>query len=153
MLKCLEELTSHYDIRPFYDSTSLGTLIQRAGEKTQGLLRARLLTDEANRIAGWYMFCCKPGGLAEVLQVVAREDCRQEVVAQLAGDAKNHGAIAVVGRLEPGLAEGLANQFSLFFRRKHMMLVHSRFPEILSAIHSGQAFITRLEGEWCLRFS
>jgi hypothetical protein len=153
MLKCLEELTSHYDIRPFYDSTSLGTLIQRAGEKTQGLLRARLLTDEANRIAGWYMFCCKPGGLAEVLQVVAREDCRQEVVAQLAGDAKNHGAIAVVGRLEPGLAEGLANQFSLFFRRKHLMLVHSRFPEILSAIHSGQAFITRLEGEWCLRFS
>jgi hypothetical protein len=33
------------------------------------------------------------------------------------------------------------------------MLVHSRSPEILQAIHSGTAFISRLEGEWCLRFS
>jgi hypothetical protein len=152
ILNGLDELTSKCDIRPSYERSSLAALIERAGGKAQGMLRARLLRGEGNRIAGWYMFCCKPGGLAEVLQIASREDCRQGVVAHLISDAKDHGAIAAVGRLEPGLAEAFANQFSLFFRRQHMMLVHSRCPEVLSAIHSGRAFITRLEGEWCLRF-
>jgi hypothetical protein len=91
--------------------------------------------------------------LAEVLQIASREDRQQEVVAHLASDARAQGAIAVVGRLEPGLAEPLANHFTLLFRRKYFMLVHSRFPEILSAIHTGDAFISRLEGEWCVRFA
>jgi hypothetical protein len=31
-------------------------------------------------------------------------------------------------------------------------LVHSRDPEIMAAIHRGEAFLSRLEGEWWLRF-
>ena len=153
MLACLDEVTSQYHLRPYYDWPSLGILFQRAGRNAHGVLQARLLRDQTSRVAGWYLFCCRPGGLAEVLQIASREDCHQSVVAHMASDAKNRGAIGAVGRLEPGLAEGLANQFSFLFRRKQIMLVHSRFPEILSTIHSGKAFISRLEGEWCLRFA
>ena len=32
------------------------------------------------------------------------------------------------------------------------MLIHSRQPELLDAICRGDAFLTPLEGEWCMRF-
>jgi hypothetical protein len=31
-------------------------------------------------------------------------------------------------------------------------MVHSNKPELLHAIHRGDAFLTRLEGEWWMRF-
>jgi hypothetical protein len=153
MLAGLNDMTPNCRLRPFYEPGSLGELIQRAGERTPGILRATLLRDSASRVAGWYLFHFVRGGLAEVLQIASREDCRQQVVAHMATDARKLGAIAAVSRLEPGMAAPLANQFCLLFRRKHLMLIHSRFPDILDAIHSGQAFISRLEGEWCLRFA
>ena len=153
MLRCIEEITPQCRLRPRYDRGSLSALIESAGKKVKGSLRGVLLRDDGRRVAGWYLCHCAANGLAEVLQVASRMDCQHEVVTHLTSDAKAHGAVAVVGRLEPGLSEPLANQFCLLFRRKRLMLVHSRFPEILSAIHSGQAFISRLEGEWCLRFA
>jgi len=154
MLTCLNEVTPQFQLRPHYDCASLDTLIACAAEKAcHGSLRKILLRDKQNHIAGWFLYHCKPGALAEVLQIASREDCHLDVVEHLSADARAHGALAVVGRLEPGLAEPLANRFCLLFRRKCAMLVHSRFPEILCAIHSGRAFISRLEGEWCLRFA
>jgi hypothetical protein len=152
MLRCLNEITPQCQLRPYYDYASLANTIERAAKKS-GSLRKVLLRDRETQIAGWYVYHCRPGGLAEVLQIVSREDCQVQVVAQMSCDAREHGAIAAVGRLEPGLAEPLANRFCFLFRRKYAMLVHSRCPEILSAIHSGQAFISRLEGEWCLRYA
>jgi L-amino acid N-acyltransferase YncA len=153
MLDCLNEITSQCQLRPRYDCASLHALIERAEKTRHGSLRKILLRDQENRLAGWYLYHCEPGGLAEVLQIASREDCHIDVVGHLSSDARAHGALAVVGRLEPGLAEPLAHRFCLLFRRKYAMLVHSRFPEILCAIHSGRAFISRLEGEWCLRFA
>jgi len=154
MLTRLSEVTPHFQLRPHYDCASLAALIGRAAGKAKyGSLRKTLLRDKQNQVAGWYLYHSKPDALAEVLQIAARQDCQLDVVAHLSADAKSHGALAVVGRLEPGLAEPLANRFCLMFRRKCTMLVHSRFPEILCAIHSGRAFISRLEGEWCLRFA
>jgi hypothetical protein len=151
MIEYLNKATRQCQLRPYYDEISLATTIQRAAQR-KGALRKVLLKDKANDIAGWYMYHYEPGGLAEVLQIVSQEDYQIPVIAHLSSDARDHGATAAVGRLEPGLAGPLANRFCFFFRRKHAMLVHSRFPEIISSIHSGQAFISRLEGEWCLRY-
>jgi len=153
MIAYLNDVTPQCQLRPYYDGVSLVSLLERAGEKAQGSLRRVLLKDQANKVAGWYLCHCRPGGLAEVLQIASREDCHQDVFGRLALDARDNGALALVGSLEPGLAAPLANQYCLLFRRKYVMLVHSRLPEILSAIHSGRAFISRLEGEWCLRFA
>jgi hypothetical protein len=151
MIEYLNKATRQCQLRPHYDHSSLNAMIQRAAQK-KGSLRKVLLRDEANDVAGWYLCHCEPGGLAEVLQVVSREDCQTQVIAHLSCDARDHGATAAVGRLEPGLAEPLANRFCFLFRRKCAMLVHSRCPEIIYSIHSGQAFISRLEGEWCVRY-
>ena len=40
----------------------------------------------------------------------------------------------------------------LFHHRGYWMLVHAHSPELLAAIACGNAFLTRLEGEWCMRF-
>jgi hypothetical protein len=154
MLTCLSEVTPDFQLRPHYEFGPLSEIIERAGRSTtDGSLRKVLLRDGEKRVAGWYLYHWEPGGLAEVLQIASRADCRADIVEHMASDARMQGATALVGRLEPGLAEPLANRFCLLFRRKYAMLVHSRFPEILSAIHSERAFISRLDGEWCLRFT
>jgi len=45
-----------------------------------------------------------------------------------------------------------AGKYCLFHRRGYWTLIHSKKPDLLEAIHRGDAFLTRLEGEWCLRF-
>src|SRR5262249_44702315 len=73
LLECLNALTHHCRLRPHYDSRSLSALIHRIEQKTKhGELRRVLLRDEADNVAGWYLYQAKPGGLAEVLQVAAR---------------------------------------------------------------------------------
>ena len=155
MLACLDDLTPQYKLRPRYDCVSLNELIECAGRKSNGggPLRKVLLRDSENGVAGWYLYYREANGLAEVLQITSREDNQTDVVEHMAADARTHGANALVGRLEPGLAQPLANRFCLLFRRQYAMLVHSRFPEIRDAIHSQGAFISRLDGEWCLRFA
>jgi hypothetical protein len=66
--------------------------------------------------------------------------------------ARLDGASALAGRMEPHMGTALASQLCLLYGRQYSMLVHSRDPEVLNAIHSGKAFISRLDGEWCLRF-
>jgi len=153
MAACLNDVTPDFELRPHYEFGPLTKIIERAGRSSiHGSLRKVLLRDDQNGVAGWYLYHCVAGGLAEVLQIASRSDSRIDVVAHMASDARTQGATALVGRLEPGLAQPLANRFCLLFRRMYSMLVHSRFPEILSAIHSERAFISRLDGEWCLRF-
>jgi hypothetical protein len=154
MLACLHKVTADCALRPQYSEASLGALLERAGRKTgRGALRGVLLRSRENDVAGWYLYYCNGDRLAEVLQIAARAGSHSQVIEHLTSDARRFGAIAVVGRLEPGLAEPLANRFCLLFRRKYAMLVHSRSSEILAAIHSGRAFISRLDGEWCVRFA
>jgi hypothetical protein len=61
-------------------------------------------------------------------------------------------ALASPGRLEPRFTADFAPTYCLFHPRLCWMLVHSRDAEVLQAIHSGDAMLTRLEGEWCMRF-
>jgi hypothetical protein len=48
--------------------------------------------------------------------------------------------------------EELTQRSSFFLRNGSWTLAHSRNPELLAPIFSGNAFFSRLDGEWCLRF-
>jgi len=71
---------------------------------------------------------------------------------RLLADAWHHGATAVCGRVDPRYAQELSNRHSWFRREGTWTLVHSPHADIMAAIHRGDAFLTRLEGEWWLRF-
>ncbi len=139
-------------LHPEYDAASLGRMLDDAArQNAQGALQAVLLRS-GRQVAGWYLYCLDRRGTAEVLQVGYRRGHREEVIDHLFNKARLDGASALAGRMEPHMGNALANQLCLLYRRQCSMLVHSRDPEVLNAIHSGKAFISRLDGEWCLRF-
>jgi len=61
------------------------------------------------------------------------------------------GAVAVSGQMDPAAFQALAARRCMFHHDGiSWFLIHSRDPEVLAAIHRGDAFLTRLEGEWCI---
>jgi len=137
-------------LRPEYDTRSVTWLLERLAAKTgRGEFRKVMLRDVRGETAGWYLYYLNAGELSEVVQIAARPDSSGEVVAHLLGDAWRGGAAAVSGQLDPGAAHTAPDRYRLFHHDgRAWMLIHSRDPAVLAAFHRGDAFVTRLEGEW-----
>lgn len=153
MLTHLREMTKGCALQPVYGTRSLDWLLHQSSlKKRHGALRARAVLDAGRQPIGWYIYYLQPGGVSEVLQVCARTGCFPSVLERLLADAWRQGAAAVRGRLDPRYAQELSDRHSWFRREGTWTLVHSRHADLLAAIHRGEAFLSRLEGEWWLRF-
>ena len=153
MLSHLPDLLHGYALQPVYGGRSLPWLLEQASRKTQqGKLRARAVHDGERKLIGWYLYYLQAGGMSEVVQVVARNGSFDRVLRQLLMDAWRQGATAVRGRLDPGFVQEISDQHCWLRTDGTWTLVHSRHPEIMAAFHWGDAFLSRLEGEWWLRF-
>jgi hypothetical protein len=140
-------------LHPEYDAAFLGQIFEDAAQpKEDWSLQHALLRSHDGRVAGWFLYCLNRQGAGEALQVGYRNGHRAEVIDHLFSHARCNGAASLAGRFEPHIGKALANQGCLLYRREYSMLVHSRDSQVLDAIHSGKAFISRLDGEWCLRF-
>ena len=154
LLACLPEFTRDRAVRPVYDNHSLKWLFDVLAQRSEhGLFQKVALRDTAGKIVGWYLYYLKRGGIGEVMQVGAKKSSVKEVLDHLFYHAWRHGAVALTGRLDPQFIQELADRSCVFHHRGQWVLVHSNNPELLQAIHCGDAFLTRLEGEWCMRFS
>jgi hypothetical protein len=71
---------------------------------------------------------------------------------RLLADAWRHGAVAVRGRLDPRHVQELSDQHCWLRQEGPRTLAHSRDAEIMAAIQLGDATLSRLEGEWWMRF-
>ena len=153
MLACLPDILKGSALQPAYDASSLAWLLRQSALKTRhGKLRSRLVRDRAAGPLGWYLYYLQPGGASEVLQVAAREGAFDRVLQRLLADAWHGGATAVRGRLDPRFVQELSDRHCWFRREGTWMIAHSRHSEVMHALHRGEAFISRLEGEWWLRF-
>jgi hypothetical protein len=140
-------------LRPVYDVETLRNLLADSNQPLHdGRVHAALLRLSDGRVAGWFVYAFDRTGMGEVLQIAAQESYLSDVGYHLFSHACRNGVAALAGRLEPHSSKAISGRLGLLSRREHAMLVHSRDPQILSAIHLGRAFISRLEGEWCLRF-
>jgi hypothetical protein len=136
---------------PSYDERSLDWLLGEARAKRRhGELQARLLKDTAGETAGWFLYYV--GTISRVLQVHARAGAEHAVLHHLFHHAWRRGAARIEGRMEPRLARALGEAHCLFHSAAAHALVHAREPEVLSALARGDAFFSRLEGEWWMRF-
>jgi hypothetical protein len=152
MLKDLTQFSGGVALRPEYDERSLTWLLKMAGEKRQfGLLRKRLVLHAGGEACGWYLYYLNPGGVSQVLQFAAQRQSISHVLHCLFFDAYRHGSVALSGRIEPRYIQELSESHC-WFRCGSWTLVQSRDPELLHTIHSGDGFLTRLEGEWWTRF-
>jgi hypothetical protein len=153
MLSHLPDVLHGYALRPLYEDRSLPWLLEQAARKTQqGKLRARSVRDGRRGLIGWYMYYLQAGGMSEVVQIAASHGSFDRVLRQLLADAWRHGAAAVRGRLDPCFVQEYSDQHCWSRTDGTWTLVHSRHPEVMAAIHRGDAFLSRLEGEWWLRF-
>ncbi|MBI3493075.1 MAG: GNAT family N-acetyltransferase [Acidobacteria bacterium] len=150
---CIDEASSGLALRPYYDDRSADVLLGVISRKQgAGELRKVVLRDERGRVAGWYLYHATRGGVGEVLQVGGRPQSSTDVLDHLFFDAWQQGVAALCGRLDPALMSAMAARHCFFHHRGEWVLIHSRVAGALDAVHRGEAFLSRLEGEWCLRY-
>lgn len=143
---------------PDYDASYLSWLFAEVDRLQQwgslwprgirrGGLFAQLVTSN-DRIEGWYVCNLRPGGICRVVQIAARKRSAGAVIDTLVHEALRSGAAAVYGRMEPDLVGPLSERRCLVRYGGGRMVVHSNAREIVDAIVSGEALLTRLDGEW-----
>lgn len=145
---------STHSLRPAYDIDSLSWLLAKVREtKKHGNLRSRCVRDAGGQPVGWYVYYAKPFGVSQVLSFGGHRRAIPDVLRSLFRDAWNEGSVAVSGQAEPLFMRELTDQRSSFKCRTLGVLAQSRHSEILGAIHCGDSLLSRLDGEWWLRFS
>lgn len=153
LLACISQFGAFYSLRPEYDQLSLAWLLRRAEKiNHHGELRKIALCDNSGAIVGWYLYYLKPGGVGEVLQMCARKNHVGSTLDHLFHHAWSNGVELVNGRLEPQLLPALSSRGCYLNCGPPWVMIHARDPEILQAINCGDAFLTRLEGEWCTSY-
>ena len=148
MLEGMARVERRLALRPDYDEEFLEWLFGELRRvKGRGELIANLVRDARSRPIGWYLYYLRPGGRSEVLQIAATgERDLGTVLDHLLAHAYSHGSAVVRGRLEPGMLQAVSRRRCLLGYRGGTV-VHSRDPDVLAAIESRQAMITRLEGD------
>jgi hypothetical protein len=152
LLDCVKRFSAGRTLRPEYELTSFQWLLRKATEqKTHGDLQIELVCAAAGEIVGCYAYYVKPGRTAQVLQFAGKPRHRALVLEHLFHSAHQRGAVAVSGQLEPAFAR-LLSRNHCGFTWSGGVLIQSRDEKLLNAIHHGDAFISRLEGEWWMKF-
>jgi hypothetical protein len=147
------ELRNQWLLTPDYKPKQLEEQIATAQSRPGcGEFRAISLHDAGDKLAGWYIYYANPGGPSEVLQIAARTGMQDSVVYDLVERALRDKTIALTGRMDPHLQQALTNSVCALSRRDCLTLIHSADPRLIQLITTGSAFLSRLEGEWCLRF-
>jgi len=153
MLAHLPDVMDGNALQPVYDARALAWLLEQSARKTRhGKLRACAVLEGERQLIGWYLYYARAGGVSEVVQVAARNGSFGRVLQRLLVDAWRHGAAAVRGRLDPRYVRELSDRHCWLRCDGTWTLVHSRHADVAAAIHQGSAFLSRLEGEWWLRF-
>ncbi len=148
----LSEFDGLHALRPEYSLAVWQWILQRAQDKRHcGTLQHMAVTDDKYEPIGWYLYYLNPGGISEVLSMAAKPRWSPVVLAHLLQHAWQGGAAAVSGRLQPEWLPLLSENRSLFHRGP-WVLVQSRRPDLVQAFYQGAASLSRLEGEWCLRY-
>jgi hypothetical protein len=147
-LQYIHEFSKGKTLGPQYDRPSVawlfGILAQRKG---RGTFR-KIVVRDGSAVAGWYLYYLNPHGVSEVVQLAARPGTISEVLDHLLDDAERRGVIAVSGQVDPEYLSTYSEWRCLFHQRSSWILIHSKRDELLQPIYRGEAFLSRLEGEW-----
>ena len=141
-------------LRPRYDARACRWLIETLAHKAgRGELHAVRVRDAAGDAIGSYLYYLAAGGTGAVVQLTAAAGCGGRVLDHLCHHARQRGAVAVAGQVDPALFAALASRDCLFHHDGgSWFLVHSKSPEVSQAIHRGDAFLSRLDAEWWISF-
>ncbi len=153
MLRGLPRFSRRCALRPAFDREALDWRLRLAARKQRhGALRGQAVRDPGGDVVGWYLYYASPDGMSDVLQIAAEDDAMRAVLDHLFADAWSHGSVAISGRLEPRFMKALSLKHCSFHALGPHFLLHSPRPAIRAAIQRGDASLSRLDGEWWMRF-
>jgi hypothetical protein len=137
---------------PAYTKESLQWILQKASEKNEfGRLRSMGVFRADHSLEGWFLYYPHPGKIGQVLQVSTTSRSISNVLDHLFRDAWEMKSVALIGRMDPTFMKEFTAKLCVLFHRSNYFVMHAKELGILYAINSGDAFITRLEGEWWTR--
>ena len=148
----IEQVSRRRLLRPRYGVEELTWILWMLGRRPDGAALRSGLVRAGDRVAGWYLYHLRAGGVADVVQLGATEQTAGVVLDRLFHDAREAGAAAVSGLLDPPLLPALSERLCLYHRGRDTswLLVKGRNDRAVRALHTGDAFFTHLEGEWWL---
>ena len=114
-----------FDLWPDYDAESLGLLFDQIGRsRSNGRLVKKLVRDARGQPLGWYIASLLPSDIYRVLGLAAAPGKEELLFRHVLRRAKDAGAAAVAGRVEPWLLKVLPRRTLMFSRVR--FLFHSR---------------------------
>ena len=148
LVTCLPTVCRERPLRPDYDARSLQWLLELMSDANPTKpLRKQLVRNAQREVVGWFLYFLERGGESNVVQMAASKRSAEAVLQMLLADAWSQGSVVLSGRFEPGFVGPLSSH-GCALSHGPWMLVHSKQPDVLDAILSGEAFLSRLEGEW-----
>ena len=151
LLQCLVEFRKGYSLWPEYDIQSLQWLVSFMERRpARGTLRKVVVRDGNQKIVGWYIYYVKPGEVGEVVQIGGEQKLTKDILGHLFYDAWTQGAIALHGVVDIRRMADFSDKGCFFTCRGGWTIARSRKPEVLEAMERGDAFLSRLDGEWAL---
>lgn len=151
LLQCMIDSRKAYALWPEYDLTSLQWLLSFIERRrAHGELRKRAVRDENQKTVGWYIYYLKRGGVGEVVQIGGDQKLTKEILDHLFQDALEQGVIALHGVIDLKRMADFSDKGCLFTCRGGWTLAYSKNQEILDVLGRGEAFLSRLDGEWSL---
>ncbi|HTW57393.1 MAG TPA: hypothetical protein VMD99_04660 [Terriglobales bacterium] len=151
LLHCFLEFRKGYSLWPEYDAHSLQWLFSFMQRRpNRGELRKVALRDENQKIAGWYIYYVKPGTVGEVVQVGGDPKFTKDILDHLFHDAWQRGLIGLHGLVDSRRMADYSDKGCFFTCRGGWTIAASRNPDILKVLERGDAFLSRLDGEWAL---
>ncbi|WEX74927.1 hypothetical protein PYH37_000238 [Sinorhizobium numidicum] len=140
-------LTAQFALQPDWAEGQLDHVLADAADKPEyGEPVFAAVTTRGGAPIGAFFYHAKPGGIARVLQIVARPGQAGPVIDCLIEHAAARGAAALRGRTQPALLEAMMGRRIAFFHAASTV-VHSRDEELVEAFRNSQGFMNGLAGE------
>ena len=149
----IPEFASAYALHPVWPDATMKWMLNHASHNAaRGPLYRRMVYGAGDAPLGCYLYHGRPGGIAWMLQVLARNDAVEPVIDSMFAHAWRMGAVAIKGRTQLRFLDPLMRRNCFFFRR-HSAIVHSRDPELIAAVKAGGAVTSGFAAESWLRLS
>ena len=139
-------------LRVDYDEQTFQRLLDRTAAPAAGRRGLNAVVKSGTSILGWYVADIDADGVVEVAHISATAATISDVLDHLFYRAWREGGVSVTGRLDPRFVQPLSDKYCLFHRRGPWVLIKSHTPELMNALESGRTCLSRLDGEWSLRF-
>jgi len=136
-------------LHPLYNAEGLAWLLATLQmNPARGMLRKVMVCD-GSEVLGWYIYYMRDGLIADVAQIAGTKNTVTRVFDHLLWQAHRDGAIAASGQVDPVLFDTLSERGCLLRNPEpRWLLMHSRNSALTSAVNNGQAFLSRIDGEW-----